>query len=69
MVRLRQGGCGRGQGRSPAGRRLSFQKGDTCHYDTCHCMVSPGANLGVTLNGPAGQDFDLYVKHGAVPMT
>ncbi len=32
-------------------------------------MVSPGANLGVTLNGPAGQDFDLYVKHGAVPMT
>jgi subtilisin family serine protease len=32
-----------------------------------HFEVTVGVKLGVTLKGPDGQDFDLYVKHGAVP--
>ena len=46
-----------------AADRLS-KKGDSRLY-----KLTIGANLGVTLNGPAGQDFDLYVKKGSVPTT
>ena len=49
--------------RAVAAGRLS-KKGDNRLY-----KVSLGANLGVTLSGPAGQDFDLYVKYGAAPTT
>jgi subtilisin family serine protease len=31
--------------------------------------VNVGANLGVTLKGPDGEDFDLYVKYGSPPTT
>ena len=31
--------------------------------------VKVGANLGVTLKGPDGEDFDLYVKYGSPPTT
>lgn len=34
-----------------------------------HFKVSLGNKLSVTLQGPDGQDFDLYVKKGAVPTT
>jgi hypothetical protein len=37
--------------------------------ETRLCKVSLGANLGVALNGRAGQDFDLDDKHGAAPTT
>jgi subtilisin family serine protease len=40
------------------------QRGDTRLY-----KVTLGADLGVTLDGPAGQDFDLYVKKGSPPTT
>ena len=40
------------------------KKGDSRLY-----KVTVGTNLGVTLNGPAGQDFDLYVKKGSAPTT
>ena len=40
------------------------RKGDTRLY-----KVTIGDDLGVTLNGPDGQDFDLYVKYGSPPTT
>jgi hypothetical protein len=37
--------------------------------DTKIYKITLGSDLGVTLDGPAGQDFDLYVKKGGVPST
>ena len=37
--------------------------------DTRIYKIMLGSDLGVTLDGPAGQDFDLYVKKGGVPTT
>ncbi len=38
-------------------------------HDTRLYKLTLGSNLGVTLNGPNGEDFDLYVKHGSPPTT
>lgn len=40
------------------------QSGDVKHF-----KITVGDRLGVTLQGPEGQDFDLYVKRDTIPTT
>lgn len=45
-------------------------KGNLADSGAVHVFkVNVGAKLGITLEGPEGQDFDLYVKKGDVPTT